>query len=159
MLARGHTGRDKVIKFEGHYHGWMDNINYQPSPDAPQAAPDEVLPPVPMSAGVPPSMADSIILVPWNDIGVLRRTVDEHAGEIAAIITEAIMCNSNVIFPRPGYLEGIQVSLRRAGHSAHLRRGDHRLQGVPGRSPGASRRDAPTSPPSPRRWPAGSPSR
>ena len=35
MLARGHTGRDKVIKFEGHYHGWMDNINYQPNPDAP----------------------------------------------------------------------------------------------------------------------------
>ena len=108
MLARGHTGRDKIIKFEGHYHGWMDNINYQPNPDAPQAAPDEVLPPVPMSAGVAPSMADSIILVPWNDIDVLRRTVDEHAGEIAAIITEAIMCNSNVIFPKPGYLEGVR---------------------------------------------------
>ena len=108
MLARGHTGRDKIIKFEGHYHGWMDNINYQPNPDAPQAAPDEVLPPVPMSAGVAPSMADSIILVPWNDIDVLRRTVDEHAGEIAAIITEAIMCNSNVIFPKPGYLEGLR---------------------------------------------------
>ena len=53
-------------------------------------------------------MADSIILVPWNDIDVLRRTVDEHAGEIAAIITEAIMCNSNVIFPKAGYLEGVR---------------------------------------------------
>ena len=105
MLARGYTGRTKVIKFEGHYHGWMDNINYQPNPAALDAEPDEVLAPVVFSAGVAPSTSDSLFVLPWNNIDVLRRTVDEHPDEIAAIITEPIMCNSNVIFPKPGYLE------------------------------------------------------
>ena len=83
----------------------MDNINFQPNPAAPDAGPDEVLAPVAMSAGVAPSAADYVLVLPWNNIDVLRGALDEHPDEIAAIITEPIMCNSNVIFPVPGYLE------------------------------------------------------
>ena len=108
LLARAYTGRHKFIKFEGQYHGWMDSVNYVPNPSAAEADPDEVLPPVPLSAGTAPSTADYIIVLPWNNIDLLRRTVDEHGDEIAAIITEPIMCNSNCIFPRPGYLEAMR---------------------------------------------------
>ena len=52
-----------------------------------------------------PSTAEEIILLPWNDINVLRKTLDEHHQDIAAILTEPIMCNTNCIMPRPGYLE------------------------------------------------------
>ena len=108
LVARGATGRTKFIKFEGHYHGWMDSVSYIPNLNAPEAAPDEVLAPVVSSAGLAPSTAENIFLLPWNNLDVVKRTVDEHGDEIAAIITEPILCNTNCIIPRPGFLEGLR---------------------------------------------------
>jgi len=103
-LARGFTGRPEIIKFEGHYHGWFDNIFINNS--GPVAAGD----PVPrvhhlQSAGQAPGASDDVVVLPWNDADALERYVAENAPRIAAIITEPIMFNSGGILPRAGYLE------------------------------------------------------
>ena len=107
-LARGYTGRDKVIKFEGHYHGWMDNVHYSLAPPLDEAGPDDAPIPVPISAGVSRATAREIIVLPWNNIEVLRKTLDREGRDVAAIIMEPIMFNTNCIFPKPGYLEEVR---------------------------------------------------
>ena len=104
-VARAYTGRPKFIKFEGHYHGWTDAVLYSTAPSLGDAGPLDAPNAVPMTAGMAPGAADDIILLPWNDIDVLTHAIDRHQGEIAAIITEPIMCNTNCIMPEPGYLE------------------------------------------------------
>ena len=104
-LARGYTGRNKFIKFEGHFHGWADSVYYSHHPSLEEAGDYEAPTPVPASAGISLGTADDVIILPWNDIEVLRKTVEREGNEIAAILTEAILCNTNCIFPKPGYLE------------------------------------------------------
>ena len=104
-LARGYTGRNKFIKFEGHFHGWADSVYYSHHPSLEEAGDYEAPTPVPASVGISLGTADDIIILPWNDIEVLRKRVEREGDEIAAIITEPIMCNTNCIFPKPGYLE------------------------------------------------------
>ena len=104
-VARAYTGRPKFIKFEGQYHGWTDTVLYSTAPSLADAGPLDAPNAVPMTAGMAPGAADDIILLPWNDIDVLTHAIDRHQGEIAAIITEPIMCNTNCIMPEPGYLE------------------------------------------------------
>lgn len=104
-LARAYTGRTKFIKFEGQYHGWLDSVLLSTAPPLEQAGPYDAPVPVPGSAGMSPASAQEIVLLPWNDIEVLRRALDRHRGQVAAIITEPVMCNTNCIMPRPGYLE------------------------------------------------------
>ncbi|MCH8309241.1 MAG: aspartate aminotransferase family protein [Chloroflexi bacterium] len=107
-LARAYTGRNKFIKFEGHYHGWADSTSYSTLASLDQMGPADNPTPVPMSAGIEPNTADDIIVLPWNDIDAVRRAIDEQGADIAAIITEPIMCNANCIMPKPGYLEGLR---------------------------------------------------
>ena len=104
-VARAYTGRSKFVKFEGQYHGWVDNVNYSRNPALEEAGPYDSPGPVPMSAGMAPSAAGDIVVLPWNDVDVLRRALERYHGQIAAVITEPIMCNANCIPPKPGYLE------------------------------------------------------
>ena len=104
-LARGYTGRNKFIKFEGHFHGWADSVYYSVQPDLELAGADEEPVPVPMSEGISTGTADEVIILPWNDVNVLRSTMERQGSEIAAVLTEPIMCNTNCILPKPGYLE------------------------------------------------------
>jgi glutamate-1-semialdehyde 2,1-aminomutase len=104
-VARAYTARPKFIKFEGHYHGWMDSVYYSMSPSLEQAGAYDAPNSVPMSAGMAPGTADEVIILPWNDVEVLRAAVERHGDQVAAIITEPILCNTNCIMPRPGYLE------------------------------------------------------
>lgn len=107
-LARGHTGRTKFVKFEGQYHGWLDNtfistkpgLNEAGSADAPQA--------VLMSRGQPERVKDEVIVLPWNNADALARVLERHGAEIAAVVTEPAMCNCGVIAPKPGYLEAMR---------------------------------------------------
>jgi glutamate-1-semialdehyde 2,1-aminomutase len=108
-LARAHTGRNKFLKFEGHYHGWYDpfllNAHGHPpeqlgSPESPSRIPD--------SDGIPPATFDDVVLAPWNDIAVLERVMQKHGGELAAVITEPIMANMGCIPPREGYLQKLR---------------------------------------------------
>ncbi|MBI4532006.1 MAG: aspartate aminotransferase family protein [Candidatus Latescibacteria bacterium] len=107
-LARGMTGREKIIKFEGHYHGWLDNIAVSLNPTLEQAGPYETPNVVPLTKGQEKAVLQDIIVLPWNNLEVFKRAIQRHRGEIAGVIMEAIMCNTNCILPGPGYLEGVR---------------------------------------------------
>ena len=108
-LARGVTGRPKILKFEGHYHGWHDDLLVS-SNVLPVTALGLKTDPVkiPDSSGLNRTALDDTIVVPWNDLPALESAIERHPGQIAAIITEGIMANMGVIPPRQGYLHGLQ---------------------------------------------------
>jgi len=107
-LARAATGRSKFVKFEGHYHGWYDSVLVSINPNTEERGPRKAPNAVGMTQGQVKSALKDVIVLPWNDIGLLRRTVWRRAKEIAAIIMEPIMCNSGCIPPREGFLEGVR---------------------------------------------------
>lgn len=115
-LARGVTGRPKILKFEGHYHGWHDDLllssNVLP-PDALGLRTDPIK--IPDSSGLNRTALDDTIVVPWNDRPALERVLDNHPGQIAAIITEGVMANMGVIPPAEGYLQSLQKLARANG--------------------------------------------
>ena len=106
-LARGFTGRDKIIKFEGCYHGHVDSLLVHAGSGAlTHGQPD--------SAGVPKAFAGLTIALPFNDLEAVRAAFRNNPGEIAAIILEPIPANAGLYFPQPGFLKGL-----RAECSAH----------------------------------------
>ena len=110
-LARAATGRSRILKFEGHYHGWFDNVLLSVAPSLDAAGPRERPVPVPGSRGQVPDGAVEVL--PWNDLALLA---DRLATEqFAAVIMEPAMCNAGAIAPAPGYLEGAQSACRQAG--------------------------------------------
>lgn len=103
-LARGATGRPYVLRCEGHYHGWVDNVfgGHLASLD-PET-------PFPMrsdatGAGIGPHAQDDIMMVRWNDAEALEAVLDRHGDKIAMLMMEAALCNNGCCPPRPGYLE------------------------------------------------------
>ena len=108
-LARAHTGRAKLLKFEGQYHGWYDPYLL----NAHAHAPDQLGPPedparLPDSAGIPQGAIADVLLAPWNDVARLEAVFQQHGKQIAAAITEPILANIGCIPPRPGYLERLR---------------------------------------------------
>lgn len=118
-LARVYTGRTKFIKFEGHYHGWLDSVAFGINPPLNSAAKLTedgcCLEPWPWTGGISPAAAGEAIVLPWNDLDRLRQALDLHGDEIAAVITEPIMCNNGCILPEPGFLEGMREETAKAG--------------------------------------------
>lgn len=114
-VARAHTGRSAFVKFEGHYHGWLDNVLINLSP--PPSASREAVPyPVHLhSAGQSALAASEAYVLPWNDLELLQRFLETHGTNVAAILTEPVMCNTGVIGPRGGYLEGVRELCDRYG--------------------------------------------
>lgn len=112
-LARAATGRDKIVKFEGHYHGWFDNILWSAAPAQDAVGPYDAPLPVPGSRGQPPDAAGSVAVLPWNELELVERRLAK--GDIAAVIMEAAMCNAGAIHPAPGYLEGVRAACTRHG--------------------------------------------
>ena len=107
-VARAHTGRDIILRFEGHYHGWYDELLVSNAPGLEQAGPREHPNPVLASRGQPASSAENLIILPWNDADILRATLRTHGHELAALIMEPVMCNNSCIPPQPGYLEAVR---------------------------------------------------
>ncbi len=108
-VARAYTGKNKIIKFEGHYHGWADNLYVSYAPPSleamgPADAPHKFL----HSAGQVESVLEDLIVLPWNNLDLVEKTINAYKDEIAAVLTEPIMCNASVILPKPGYLEGLR---------------------------------------------------
>jgi glutamate-1-semialdehyde 2,1-aminomutase len=108
-ISRAATGRERVLKFEGHYHGWFDNILWSVAPPAGQ----NTNVPWPGSLGQLPGAADAIAVLPWNDLALLEARLAR--GDIAAVIMEPAMCNAGAIAPAPGYLEGVRAACTRTG--------------------------------------------
>ncbi|MFB9726998.1 aspartate aminotransferase family protein [Haloechinothrix salitolerans] len=104
-LARAVTGRTRVIRFEGHYHGWLDNVLVAERDGAWQAA----------SSGQLESHLEDFRVLPWNDAELLGEVIEREGEQIAAVIMEPIMINSGVIEPAPGYLERVRRMCSRHG--------------------------------------------
>lgn len=109
-LARKYTGRTKVIRFHGHYHGWSDTIfTAFPSSDMQkQNSAADHLSASPGTGGQSKKALEEIILLPWNDEAALNEAMEQHGKDVAAVISEPVMCNSGCIMPKPGYLEAIR---------------------------------------------------
>lgn len=107
-LARAVTGRALVLRFEGHYHGWFDNVLLSVAPPLDRAGPRERPRPVPGSAGQVASVLADTLVLPWNDLKLVDALFAERGHEIAAILTEPMMCNTGAIPPAPGFLEGLR---------------------------------------------------
>ncbi|MBV8654263.1 MAG: glutamate-1-semialdehyde 2,1-aminomutase [Alphaproteobacteria bacterium] len=112
-LARAATGRKIVLKFEGHYHGWADNILLSTAPPLAEAGPREAPNAILGSRGQDPDAAHNTVVLPWNDLGLVERRLAQ--GDVALVIMEAAMCNSGCIHPLPGYLEGVRAACTRHG--------------------------------------------
>ncbi|WP_166252684.1 glutamate-1-semialdehyde 2,1-aminomutase [Marinobacter salicampi] len=100
-LARGYTGRDKIVKFEGCYHGHVDSLLVKAGSGALTLG-------VPNSPGIPASLAEHTLTLPFNDIESVRQAFASVGDQVAAIIVEPVAGNMNCIPPVPGFLEGLR---------------------------------------------------
>ena len=114
-LMRGYTGRPKFLKFEGHYHGWMDSVNYSVHPPLDKAGEASSPNVVGESKGMDQGTAEGVVVCEWNDVEALERAFEQHPDEIAGVIMEPILANTNCIMPAPGYLEAVQKICRENG--------------------------------------------
>src|SRR3954471_14833909 len=114
-LARAFTNRTKILKFEGHYHGWSDQAYISARPPLNEAGPADTPVPVAGSPGMPPSVLDDTVVAGWNDLELLAQAFARHKGEIAAIIMEPVMVNGGPTEPKAGYLEGARELCRANG--------------------------------------------
>ena len=115
-LARGHTGRPKIVKFEGHYHGWYDDLSVSSNTLPPAALGLRTDPvKVPDSSGLNRYALEDTVVVPWNDLPALESAMENNPGQVAAIITEAIMANMGVIPPGEGYLHSLEALAQKHG--------------------------------------------
>jgi glutamate-1-semialdehyde 2,1-aminomutase len=107
-LARGATGRNRIVKFEGCYHGHGDSFLVKAGSGALTLG-------VPDSPGVPKALADLTLTLPYNDFDAATAMFDEVGGEIAAMIVEPIVGNANCILPREGYLQHLRALCTKHG--------------------------------------------
>ena len=107
-LARGHTGRDAIIKFEGCYHGHSDSLLVK-------AGSGLLTQGVPSSAGVPADFAKHTLTLPYNDIAAVEKTLAEVGSTVACIIVEPVAGNMNCVPPAPGFLEGLREQCDKHG--------------------------------------------
>lgn len=114
-VARGFTGRDKIIKFEGCYHGVHDSVLVSYKPPVDQAGNAKWPRRVKSSAGVPDGIAGNTIPASFNDLESVENAFHEHSGQIAAVILEPIPMNMGVVMPEPGFLEGLRALCDRHG--------------------------------------------
>ena len=112
-VARGFTGRTKVVKFAGNYHGHGDALLAAGGSGVATLG-------LSGSAGVTETAVSQTIVAPYN-------VVPELDADVACVIVEPVAANMGLVAPRPGFLEGLRVGLRCGGRAAGVRRGDHRL--------------------------------
>ncbi|WP_010529689.1 glutamate-1-semialdehyde 2,1-aminomutase [Lentibacillus jeotgali] len=107
-VARAYTGRNKVIKFSGSYHGHFDSVLVEAgSGPATLGTPD--------SAGIPQSVAEDVITVPFNDLETFRQAMNRWSDEVAAVLVEPIVGNFGIVEPNDGFLQGVNEITHNAG--------------------------------------------
>lgn len=113
-LARAATGRRKIVKVEGQYHGGTDHLLVSIGGAPPEAmGPPEEPASTPDSAGLLPASTEHTVVVQFNDLAQMEAVFDRFDGDVAGVIVEPAMTNGGVIPPRPGYLEGLRELTRR----------------------------------------------
>ena len=106
-IARGYTGRPYVLRFETHYHGWMDNVYGGMASDDVESIPHP-LPADTDTAGLGPDVQHDSLMIQWNDADALEQVLGRYADRIAVVLMEPIMLNFACCPPRPGYLERVR---------------------------------------------------
>ena len=134
-LARGHTGRAKIIKFEGCYHGHADSLLVK-------AGSGMLTFGNPTSAGVPPEFVQHTLVLDYNDLAAVEAAFAQYPEDIACVIVEPIAGNMNMVRPAPGFLEGLRTLCTRHGAllifdevMTGLRVGPQGMQGLCGVTP------------------------
>ena len=107
-LARAFTGRKKLIKFEGHFHGNYDGVHWSTAPPLERAGPADAPIPYCQSAGMLEGAGDQLVIVPFNDLGALEQAVHRHREDLAGVILEPVNYDAGCILPVPGYLEAVR---------------------------------------------------
>jgi glutamate-1-semialdehyde 2,1-aminomutase len=107
-IARAYTGRDKILKFEGHYHGFHDYTLWNCYPPVPGTGYRKAPIRVAHGSGIPHLIGELVYIIPFNDEELLERKIREHWGDIACIIVEPLMGNTASIMPRKGFLNTIR---------------------------------------------------
>lgn len=108
-LARAYSGKTKIVRFEGHYHGWADCIHIGSTPELDKNTGRVIKPIEPSSPGIPSTYLNHSIVLPWNQPEILGQTLKDFRGKIAAVITEPVMCNAGVILPKDDYLHELRL--------------------------------------------------
>ena len=114
-LARAATGRTRIVKMEGGYHGGHDAVSVSVKPKPGQFGDPANPTPVISSAGTLPATTEYTLVAPFNDLAAMERLFARHAGEIAGVILEPIMMNIGVCMPDEGYLQGLREITARHG--------------------------------------------
>jgi len=113
--ARAFTGRSKLAKFEGAYHGTHDWVLVSVSPDPAKSGSRKRPKPVAYSAGVPETVLKHTVVLPWNDIDACVKILEKQGGDIAALIVDPLMANAGLLVPQPGFLERLREVTERLG--------------------------------------------
>jgi glutamate-1-semialdehyde 2,1-aminomutase len=114
-LARAATGRDKIIKFEGAYHGLHDSALVSVKPKAEEFGDIHSPVSVPGGLGVPKAAIDNVVIATFNDLDSVKQRFRQFPGQIAAIILEPILMNVGLCLPEPGFLEGLREACDQSG--------------------------------------------
>ncbi|HOR44685.1 MAG TPA: glutamate-1-semialdehyde 2,1-aminomutase [Spirochaetota bacterium] len=103
--ARGFTGKNKILKFEGHYHGWTDVLAVSQRPGLSEAGDFSSPQSLPHSKGIPAGVVEDVVICPWNEPEIFKAILDKNGNDIAAVIAEPIVANNGCIMPQKDYLE------------------------------------------------------
>ncbi len=114
-FARAGTGRNLIVRFEGHYHGWSDAIHWSAHPALADAGPADAPAVTPSSTGIATQVGDSLLVLPWGDGEALERAFDQHGAEIAGVICEPILGNCGGLMPPGGWLHKLREITRANG--------------------------------------------
>lgn len=114
-LARSYTGRSKIVKFEGNFHGYHDQVMYSIGTPAERLGPEASPTAYPGSTGMPPGLESQLLLVPYNRADLVDEVFRKHGTEIAAVIGEPIYYNAGCIVPTREFLEVLDEVPRRYG--------------------------------------------
>ncbi|HYS01331.1 MAG TPA: aspartate aminotransferase family protein, partial [Candidatus Eisenbacteria bacterium] len=114
-IARGFTGRDRILKIEASYHGHHDTLSVSVEPPPELMGPADAPVSVPHSAGIPQAVVDLTTVVPFNNLPAMERAFERHPGEVAAVILEPVMMNVGIVPPDPGYLAAVRDLAHRHG--------------------------------------------
>ncbi|TFF92012.1 aspartate aminotransferase family protein [Candidatus Thorarchaeota archaeon] len=107
-LARRYTGKDKIVKIEGSYHGVMDSLHISKRPSKGEYGPRRRPTPIPYGRGITEGTLKDTLIAPFNDIEVISELLEENLGEISAVIVEPTMMNAGVIPPQKKYLQELR---------------------------------------------------
>lgn len=109
-LARAMTGRQQIIKFQGTYHGWHDEVLLNVL-----SAPEKIGQRDPLSQGMLPQVFEQTIVLPFNDIEAVTATIEQHGTEIAAVVIEAVAHNMGCVVPQPAFLAALRALTQKYG--------------------------------------------